>query len=118
MRDDGNGAAALTVTGTSSNEALLATSSLAFGGAGTNRTLIVSPVVDRIGSSTVTLTVSDAAGLTGMTSFRVTVNPVRLSFAGFVRDVFADAPDALPRRINAVAFDQDAADDRFDDLLQ
>lgn len=118
VSDDLTGAAALTVTGTSSNEVLVPTTSLVFGGSGANRSVIVMPVVDRVGSATLTLTVRDPAGLTGMTSFAVTINPVQRSFAGFVRDVFDGTPDSSPQPINAVAFDQDAADDDFADLLQ
>lgn len=40
------------------------------------------------------------------------------SFAAFTRTVFADDANAMPREVNNMQFNQDAADDDFADLLQ
>ncbi len=51
--------AALTVTGSSANTALVPTANIVFGGSGSNRTVTVTPALNQTGTATVTLTVSD-----------------------------------------------------------
>lgn len=73
VADGQTAAASLTVTGSSSNASLLPVSGLAFNGTGSNRTISLTPAQDEIGTTTVTLTVSDGS-LTSSTSFVLTVN--------------------------------------------
>jgi hypothetical protein len=68
-------AGSLTLSGTSSNQAVVANSGLTFGGAGANRTVTVTPVLNAVGSTTVTATVSDGSATTAE-SFILTVNGV------------------------------------------
>lgn len=70
-------AAQLSISITSSNAALLPASAITLGGAGTNRTLTLSPLRDAFGTSLVTVTVSDP-GIESFASeqFLVTVRPV------------------------------------------
>jgi VCBS repeat-containing protein len=59
----------------SSNTTLTPASSIVFGGSGTNRTVTITPAADLVGSSTITVTVSDGT-LTAFDTFTLTVNPV------------------------------------------
>jgi len=54
-------AAALVVTATSSNTTLLPDDRISLGGSGANRTVVLMPAEDQVGTATVTLTVSDGA---------------------------------------------------------
>lgn len=69
-------AGALRVTATSSNTSVVANSGITIVGSGANRSVRITPVANASGSSTITLTVKDAAGATSTTSFLVTVTPV------------------------------------------
>ena len=62
----------LTLSGNSSNLALVPTNNIVFGGGGTNLTVTVSPAADQSGSATITVTVSDGQ-LSTNTSFVLTV---------------------------------------------
>lgn len=70
-----DGAGGLTLSATSSDPALLPPGNIAFGGSGATRTVTLTPVQDRHGSTTVTLTVTDSAGATASASFTLTVTP-------------------------------------------
>ncbi|MEQ1752349.1 MAG: PA14 domain-containing protein, partial [Prosthecobacter sp.] len=65
-------AAALTITKTSSNPALVPTSNITVNGTGLFRTVSVTPATDQVGTSTLTLEVNDGSTTTS-TSFIVTV---------------------------------------------
>ena len=69
-------AGSLTVTGTSSNPALVPNTSLILAGAGANRTLTLLPATNAFGTTLITLTVTDAEGNSTQGSFLLTVNPV------------------------------------------
>jgi hypothetical protein len=66
-------AGALVVTVTSSNPTLFPRSGLILGGTGADRTLTLVPARKKSGTAVITLTVTDADGLTATTSFVVTV---------------------------------------------
>ncbi len=68
-------ASALVVTAISSNSSLIPAGNLILGGNGANRTIVLNPVANTTGTSTITLTVSDGV-LTSNTSFLLTVIPV------------------------------------------
>jgi len=70
-------AAALVVTASSSNTTLVPNTSAALnlGGAGANRTLVVTPAANRFGAATITVTVSDGAQ-TATRTFTLTVTSV------------------------------------------
>lgn len=65
-------ATSLTLTRTSSNPALIPLSGIVLGGSGANRTVTVTPVANQLGSSTITVSVSDGV-LTASDTFLVTV---------------------------------------------
>jgi hypothetical protein len=68
-------AGSLTVSGGSSNPALVPAANIVFGGSGANRTVTVTPLADQSGSATITVTVSDGISSASDT-FLLTVNPV------------------------------------------
>src|SRR5258705_8861305 len=68
-------AGSLTVSGSSSIQALVPNANIVFGGAGASRTVTLTPVANQFGTATITLTVSDGQ-LSTSTSFQLTVNSV------------------------------------------
>jgi hypothetical protein len=66
-------AASLTVSGSSSNTALVPNAAIVFGGSGANRTVTVTPAANQSGTATITITVSDGA-LAASTTFVLSVN--------------------------------------------
>ncbi len=74
--DNETAAGDLVVTATSSNTTLIPIANIVFGGSGANRTVTITPVANLSGSSTITLTVTDAGGLTSTDSFLLIVNSV------------------------------------------
>ncbi len=78
-------ATSLTLTRTSSNPAVVPLSGIVFGGSGANRTVTVTPAANQLGSSTITVSVSDGA-LTASDTFLVTVTGTAIEtwrFANF-----------------------------------
>jgi hypothetical protein len=64
--------ASLTVSGTSSNTTLVPNDSIVFGGSDTNRTVAITPAADQMGTTTITITVSDGS-LSASDTFVLTV---------------------------------------------
>ncbi len=62
----------LTLTKASTSTTIIPTGNIVFGGSDSNRTVLISPDADNIGTTTITLTVSDGS-LTKTESFEVTV---------------------------------------------
>jgi hypothetical protein len=75
ISDPETAAADLTVSGTSSNAALLPAGVFTFGGTGGNRSVIIAPAPNQNGTATVTLTVSDGTA-TATDTFVLTVTAV------------------------------------------
>lgn len=73
--DVDTGAGSLTLTGSSSNPALVPDASIIFGGSGTSRTFSITPASNQSGSAIITLTVSDGV-LTASDTFELTVTAV------------------------------------------
>ncbi len=84
---------------------------------GASGSITVTPVIDTLGDAFITILATDQAGLSASTSFLLTIFPQPLSFQQFVRAEFAKSQDSEPALVNAVAFDQDADNDDFADLL-
>jgi hypothetical protein len=76
----------LTVTATSSDLGVVAAGGIALGGSGADRTITLTPVANASGASTITVTVTDAGGLTVTRSFALIVTPVPdvPTFEGFL----------------------------------
>lgn len=66
-------AASLVLTATSSNLAVVPASGIVLGGSGTARTVMLTPATGVTGTSTITLTVTDAGGMTASDTFVLTV---------------------------------------------
>jgi subtilisin-like proprotein convertase family protein len=75
VADAETAAGSLTVSGASSNQALVPDTNIVFGGGSSNRTVIVTPTANQNGTTLITVTVSDGS-LSNSTSFLVTVNAV------------------------------------------
>lgn len=71
--DGQTAAGSLTVTGNSSNIALIPAGNIVFGGSGANRTVTLTPVAGQTGAAKVTVYVSDGT-LTASTAFTMSVN--------------------------------------------
>ncbi len=72
VSDGQTAAAALTMTGSSSNPTLVPQANIVFGGTGANRTVTVTPTANQTGAATITLTVIDGT-LTASDGFLLTV---------------------------------------------
>ena len=75
ISDAESAASSLSISATSSNATLLPVSQIVIGGTSSSRTLTVSPIADRFGTTTIVLTVTDGGGLTASETFVVTVPP-------------------------------------------
>jgi hypothetical protein len=67
-------AASLTLSATSSNLTLLPVTNIVFGGSGSNRTVTLTPLKYKYGTSLITLTATDAGGASRRTNFLLTVS--------------------------------------------
>lgn len=67
---------ALVLTGASANQSLIPNTNLLFGGSGSNRVLVIKPADLQIGSTLITVTLTDQNGGSVSTNFNVTVNAV------------------------------------------
>ncbi len=119
VSDGETAAGGLVVTASSSDETLLPASSLVLGGGGGSRTLTMTPVENALGTSIVTITVSDGQASTTRT-FNWTVNPVLRSYTTYTQDTFAVTEDDVARTFVGFTLDSDAdeLDAPFDALLQ
>jgi hypothetical protein len=66
----------LIITTSSSNASVVAQNGIQISGTGANRSIVITPVANASGSSTITVTVKDAAGLSVSDTFVVTVTAV------------------------------------------
>jgi hypothetical protein len=66
----------LSLMGFASNEELVSSGDITFGGTGSNRTVMIRPLTNQFGSATIVLAVSDAEGASTTTSFNLTILPV------------------------------------------
>ena len=107
----------LGLSATSDNQEVVPDTGLVLGGSGGDRTLTVTPTLDRLGDAFITVTVTDQAGLSASTTFLLTIDPQQVSVQQFTRTTFALSADGDPELINAIEFTQDADNDDFADLL-
>jgi hypothetical protein len=112
--------AQLEISIATSDPVLLPLRGLVVEGAGTDRTLRVTPAAESTGSGTVTLTVRDPGGLTATATVDVRVNPVLVAFSSVANAAFAAADDAAPAKVSGVTVQPDVDDDpgAFDTILQ
>jgi len=77
-------AASLTLSGSSANTTLLPNANIVFGGAGSNRTVALTPAASQIGVAPITVTVSDGTNLSSSTfGLMVTPSPSVIFFDPF-----------------------------------
>ena len=107
----------LSFSTSSDNQQVVPDSGLNLVSNGSGGSITVTPVIDTLGDAFITIIVTDQAGLKASTSFLLTIVPQQASLQQFVRTEFAQAEDGQPAFINAIAFDQDAENDDFADLL-
>ncbi len=110
-------ATSLSFNVSSDNQQVVPDSGLDLVSNGASGSITVTPVIDTLGDAFVTIIVTDQAGLKAGTSFLLTIVPEQASLQQFVRTEFAQAQDGEPALVNAVAFNQDAENDDFADLL-
>jgi YVTN family beta-propeller protein len=99
--DSDGDAAALVVTATSSNQAVVTDANLVIGGSGASRTIAITPNVAARGDSTITLTVSDGADI-ATTTFVLSVTTGTYYLAEGATGSFFDT-DILLANPNAAA---------------
>ncbi len=105
-------AGSLTVTAASSNQAVVSSGSIALGGSGANRTVVLTPEPEASGSTTITLTVSDGE-LSAVTSFLLTVDAVNdPPMIGAIANVTIN----MDTSTGSLAFTVDDVDDVAEDL--
>jgi hypothetical protein len=80
VTDVDNAPAELSVIATSSNHVLVPDGAIALGGAGTNRTITLTPDFGQAGTTTVTITVRDPGGLAATRQFALTVTDVPCTY--------------------------------------
>jgi hypothetical protein len=118
--DSDTAASQLELTVATSDPVLLPLRGIVIEGSGNERTLRVAPGAESTGNGTVTLTVRDPGGLTGMATLDVRVNPVLVAFSSVANTAFGSADDAAPAKVSGVTVQPDVDEDprAFDTLLQ
>jgi hypothetical protein len=99
----------LQVDGRSSNPALVPQGNIFMGGSGSERTLSLSPAENQSGSTTITITVTDASGGQASTAFELVVTPV--NDAPTAQDDIANTVQDTPVSIQLLANDMDVDGD-------
>src|SRR5205823_4701463 len=84
-------ASSLTLSGSSSNQTLVPTASIVFGGSGSNRTVSVTPAAGQTGTSLITLSVSDGQ-LSANSSFLLTVSAGVIGTLSFTNGAVVTIP--------------------------
>lgn len=90
ISDAETAAASLTLTAASSNPGVVANNGIGISGSGGARTIVINPIDNATGSATITVTVTDAEGLTDQTDFEVTVTPTMRNYYDFNWDMKTD----------------------------
>jgi|GEM_PF-2143222 len=118
ISDDRTALEQLVIIASSSNNTLVTGEGIVLGSNATSRTLLISPEADTIGTTIVTLTLSDTDNNTVQTQFQVNVIARQTPAEGFVRDIFANDENSKPLAINGIELQQDVDDiTTFDDLI-
>ncbi len=119
VADADSGAAALTITATSSDPTLLPTDAIKVGGAGANRTLQFMPTADALGETTITVRATDPTNRVAVSSFKLRVNGVFVPVSTATLDAFAVDESGDPKPLNGMTYTGDVNEDpaAFDSLL-
>jgi len=100
----------LALSGSTDNPGLIA--GFIFG-SGANRAIQIRPTEGQLGTSNITITVTDSDGATAQTTFQVIVIEEMASVSNLVPLIFADNANANPRDLNTRILVQDADDIDF-----
>lgn len=76
IQDFDTPASALTLSGSSSNPALVNAAGFTFGGTAQNRTIVIRPIANQSGTAVIQLVVQDSTGASATNSFNLNVRPV------------------------------------------
>ena len=111
VQDAETAAGSLTVSASADSTTLFPADGLVLSGSGATRTLTLTPLEATTGSATISLRVTDAAGLEATRSFQVAVNAKNNSIRTMTFDTFAKGDADEPTTINGWTIQQDVADD-------
>ncbi len=107
VNDDAN-VDELVITATSSNQELVPNSSIVLEGSGINRTILLTPSQAQIGTTTITVTVTDQAGFSTSETFLLTVNSNSVGVVPFAYPAQLNQSFQGPISVTFGDFDGDA----------
>ena len=118
VMDNETAAAQVTLTATANSNAVFPEDGVLLGGAGSARTLTLTPLEAATGMATISVTATDPQGLSTSRSFAVTVNARAASLRDVTFASFGKASTDEGAPLNGLTFTQDADDPAvFDPLL-
>lgn len=117
IADDLTDVSALVVRAESSDGMVVANEDITLSGAGATRMIQLRPREASTGTTTITLSATDAAGLMTRSTFGVTFNSVPASLSLSAQAAFAKGENDTPDAVNGFTFSEDA-DVSLDGLLQ
>ena len=119
LSDNSSAAEQLVLLVSSSDPSVITDQGLVISGDGAQRTLVITPVPDTIGSSNIMLSVTDAANNNATSMFAVNVIANSVSARSFVNDVLTVDENQDPLFVNGIELIQDIENDtEFDYLLE
>ena len=110
IEDRETAAGSLIVSAAADSTALFPADGVVLSGSGATRTLTLTPLEATTGTATISLRVTDAAGLEATRSFQVAVNAKNASIRALTFDTFAKADGDVPTTLNGLTIQQDADD--------
>ncbi|MEM8501216.1 MAG: hypothetical protein AAF542_24595 [Pseudomonadota bacterium] len=115
--DDLTALSDLIVETSADNGDLFPMGSITVSGTEAMRTISLTPAVDEVGSSRLSVRVMDAGGLSVSATINIDVDPIARNASAFSRDLAMRDELGDPVLINAIDIFDDAVDDDFSDLL-
>lgn len=110
VTDGSTATSSMTVAATAADGNLVVPQGISVQNNGSGLNLLITPLEDTAGSTTINVTVTDPNGATAQTSFMLTVNAVNVSFTTLATTVLGVAEDADPVTVNGFMVTQDADD--------
>ena len=110
IEDRETAAGSLIVSAAADSTALFPADGVVLSGSGATRTLTLTPLEATTGTATISLRVTDAAGLEATRSFQVAVNAKNASIRALTFDTFAKGDADVPTTLNGLTIQQDADD--------